>query len=239
MKSTNIKHCVLGLGEVGSALKNVLKADGFDPRTGGLFRVEKYDVIHICFPYNKEFENNVRSYQRWLKPTHTVIHSSVPVGTSDKLNAIHSPIRGVHPHLEKGIRTFVKYFGGKGAQEIANMLKAKGIKVCVVKSSRTTEALKLLDTTQYGLLILLNKLIKWWCDRNGIDFDIAYTHANATYNEGYLKLKRNEVVRPYLAYRNEKIGGHCVNENARLIKGPLSWPLRIYDFYKKTMGFLS
>ena len=40
---------------------------------------------------------------------------------------------------------------------------------------------------------------------------------NTSYNEGYKKLGKNNVVRPVL-YPTEKIGGHCVVPNAKILK---------------------
>jgi len=62
-------------------------------------------------------------------------------------------------------------------------------------------------------MIALNKYIHKWCVQNGIDFDIAYTEFNKTYNDGYEKLGKLNVVRPYLKHMDGKIGGHCVMPN--------------------------
>ena len=40
---------------------------------------------------------------------------------------------------------------------------------------------------------------------------------NQTYNEGYSKLNKRNVVRPVL-YPTTKIGGHCVVPNAKILK---------------------
>jgi UDP-N-acetyl-D-mannosaminuronate dehydrogenase len=130
---------------------------------------------------------------------------------------VHSPIRGVHPHLAKGIKTFVKYFGGKKAKEAAKVFERLGVKTKVFKDARTTEAIKLWDTSQYGRLIMLEKEIHQWCKENKIDFDAVYTQANKDYNTGYVALGRPEVVRPYLKHMPGPIGGHCVTPNSKLL----------------------
>ncbi len=86
----------------------------------------------------------------------------------------------------------------------------------------TSEALKLWDTTQYGWMIVLNKEIKKWCDENGLDFEVIYTEANKSYNEGYQKLGRPEVMRPYLKYMSGKVGGHCIVPNCRLLNSEIA-----------------
>lgn len=218
-----MQQLVIGLGEVGRALKNVL-SEKYDVSGIDLNSIEgQFDVIHICFPPSKSFEDSVREYQaKYLKEGGlTIIHSSVPVGTSGRLNAVHSPIRGVHPNLELGIKTFVKYFGGERAKE-ASAIFADLVDKCVYnEDSRVTEAMKLWDTTYYGWNIVFQKLLKKWCEENEIDFESVYTLANKDYNEGYTKLGRPEVVRPVLKYMEGKIGGHCVIENCHLLDGPV------------------
>lgn len=212
-----MKQLIIGFGEVGQGLSKVIEADHMD--ASGYYGVdETYEVLHICFGYSDKFKEAVANYQEHFKPTLTIIHSSVPVGTSELLKAVHSPIRGVHPYMEQGIRTFVKYFGGEKAESAAKLFPM--LKTMCVKSSRDTEALKLWDTTQYGVMILLEKSMYAWCEKNDIDFDLIYTEANKSYNEGYTKLGRPDVVRPYLKHMDGKIGGHCVVQNAFLLDSP-------------------
>jgi len=148
-------HLVIGSeGPVGSALVEVLSdkyaVDGIDYLSDRL--PGKYDVIHICFPYNQKFEEAVEVYlDLYLAPGGLVIiHSTVPVGTSAKFNAVHSPIRGVHPHLAEGIRTFTKFFGGLRAVEAAWIFAQLGIETVTSPQAEDTEAMKLWDTTYYG-----------------------------------------------------------------------------------------
>lgn len=214
---SNRAHLVIGLGEVGQALQKIFKCDGEDKYKNIFASEPQYKLLHIAFPYSDKFIDEVKFYQDKYKPKFTVIHSSVPIGTSRKLNATHSPIRGVHPHLEEGIYIFKKFVGGPDAFEIANIFKPFRINCLCTLKQENTEAGKLWDTTQYGVMILLNKEIKEFCDANGLDFNIVYEIFNETYNDGYLKSFRPEVVRPYLKYMEGKIGGHCVVQNAKLL----------------------
>lgn len=217
-----MKQLVIGLGEVGSALQKILDCDGYDPYKGGGKLNAPYDFIHICFPWQEDFVREVGRYTGAGKTKHVVIHSSVPVGTCDEHGWIHSPIRGVHPNLEQGIRTFVKYFGGVGAEEAAKMFSDLGINTRLVGDARTTEALKLWDTTQYGVMIMLEKSIHEYCRQQGLDPEIVYTDANHTYAIGYEALNRPEVIRPYLRHMDGEIGGHCVIPNAHLLASPIA-----------------
>lgn len=216
---------IIGAGEVGKGLQQVIGGDIMDKVVD---TTKSYDIIHICFPYSDKFKDFVKQYKKVFKAKYVVIHSTVPVGTSKSLKAIHSPIRGVHPYLDKGIRTFVKYFGGKDAGKIAKIY-SNCFPVKVVKDSDTTEAIKLWDTTQYGAMILLNKEIHDWCIKHKVDFDIVYTDANETYNDGYEKLGREEVVRPYLKYMDGKIGGHCVANNVELFESETCTKIKNYQ----------
>lgn len=208
------KHLVVGFGEVGKAVHKIVGGYYTDLEQTN-WHGEFVDTVHICIPYGKKFYEVVNSYK--TPKILIIVHSTVPVGTCDKLGVVHSPIRGVHPNLEKGIRTFPKYFGGKNAKEVSKIFKDLGLKVKVFGEAKTTEAIKLWDTTQYGKLIMLEKEIYNWCKINGIDFDAVYTQANKDYNEGYVKLGRPEVVRPWLKHMEGEIGGHCVRPNSKLL----------------------
>jgi galactitol-specific phosphotransferase system IIB component len=210
-----MKHLVIGLGEVGRALQSVLKCDGFDSRDkGGYAKLQpQYDAVHICIPYGPEFKEQVRHYQSLFTPAFVVIHSTVPVGTSRVLGVLHSPIRGKHPNLRSSILTFKKYVAGHGAREMAEELRKFDIPAVVVEKTDDTEAGKLLDLMQFAVSVIVNKQIKQYCDANGIDFDMAYTHFNETYNRGYAALGMHQFIRPVLKHVPGKIGGHCVVQN--------------------------
>jgi len=213
---------IFGYGEVGKAIAKFYQKPKIKDkkRDDGL---KDLDILHICIPYSKDFVKIVKKQIRESNPELTIIHSTVPVGTTAKIGGVivHSPVRGKHPDLYQGIKTFVKFVGYEN--NVAGSLAKKhfeklGLKVKLIFDARNTEALKLWDTTQYGLMIILNKEIKKFCDKNKLDFDFIYTLGNRTYNEGYLKLKLPEVVRPWLKYMPGKIGGHCVIPNCRLLK---------------------
>lgn len=208
-------HLIVGYGEVGKAIHKVLGKALIADSKGGSWRGENVDVLHICFPYSRNFEEAVKQWSMVARLT--IVHSTVQLGFCDRLQVVHSPIRGVHPQLEKGIRTFVKYFGGKNSKKAARIFREFGIKTRSFPEAKTTEALKLWDTTQYGRLIMLQKEIYAWCEKNNVDFESVYIDANKDYNKGYIKLGRPEVVRPYLKYMPGTIGGHCVLPNAKLL----------------------
>src|SRR3990167_2245655 len=220
---------IIGNGQVGGSLWRIIGGaimdkEGFE----GTF-----DIIHICFGYSKDFEKEVRKYQRKYKPKYTVIHSTVPVGTSRKLGAIHSPIRGVHPNMEQGIRTFVKFIGGENADEVADYFRRLGLRVYLCRKSETTELLKLLDTAYYGWCIEFAKEVEMLCKRYKVPFAEVYTLANQTYNDGYKKLGYEEYQRPVLQPLQKRIGGHCILRNCDLLKSHITDFLHEKNIYRR------
>lgn len=228
----NVKNLIVGCGQVGRALMSVLEAPGYDPQAGYMERDGiTCDTIHVCFPYSEgerppevstnvwwqNFHKWVRDYQSLFQPKITVIHSTVPIGTSDSLNANHSPIRGRHPQLADSIRAFVKYVGGPQAQEVCAELRSFGIDARPVNSSRDTEAAKLLDLMQFAASIAIEKEIHEFCGRLGLDFDLVYREFNASYNAGYSEMGSGHFVRPVLDHTPGPIGGHCIIQNMKHI----------------------
>ncbi len=225
-----MKHLVIGCGEVGKALMEVLNCEGHDPQKG-YDRMESglCDMLHICIPYSedkpegwsdnvawKPFKQWVREYQAWFKPSFTVIHSTVPIGTSDELNAHHSPIRGRHPHLAQSIRTFQKLVAGPGAQAICDELDRYDIPCFACLSARDTEAGKLIDLMQFGVSVMMEKAIHEFCEVNQLNYDLVYRSFNISYNYGYQDLDAPDFTRPILKHDyNPQIGGHCVAQNMK------------------------
>ena len=214
-------NLVIGLGEVGKAIQEILGCPGHDPLKG-IHESLSFDVLHICFPYSATFERDVENYREEFSAKLVIIHSTVPVGTSTRIRAVHSPVRGIHPHLAQGIRTFVKYFGGPDSAEAAKIFEDRGIKTKTTILAENTEAMKIWDTTQYGWNIILEKRIYEYCQEHGLDFDIIYTDANSSYNGGYEELGHPEYKKYVLEHREGKIGGHCVIPNLEFLDTKLA-----------------
>lgn len=209
-------NLVIGTGQIGTAISAILNCEGIDINQTPERKTYKY--LHICFPYSDKFIEYVEQYQDRFSPDKIIVHSTVPIGTCKKINAVHSPVRGVHPDLEEGIRTFTKFFGGEDAYECATLFREKGISVHITQNSDDTEALKLWDTTIYGVNILLEKEIYKFCQKNGLDFNLVYTESAKTYNEGYEKLGHPEFKKYILKHMPGEIGGHCILPNIELLE---------------------
>lgn len=206
----SVKQCVIGNGEIGKGISEVLGCPAFDVEGPD----KEYDVIHICYPFSDDFEALTEDYEVRCNAELVVVHSTVPVGTCDKNEWVHSPVRGRHPHLAESIRKFTKFFGGKHAKTAAELFPCPAV---VTDKAKNTEAMKLWDTTIYGLNILIEKEIHKYCEENGVDFDIVYTQANQTYNEGYELLGEPQFKKYILKHMEGEIGGHCVLPNFELL----------------------
>lgn len=230
-----MRQIVVGCGEVGRALMEVLSCDGHDPQKGlNQSEEAQYDVMHVCLRYSegprpealpadvvwKPFSESVADYQRWFRPRFTVIHSTVPIGTSDRLGASHSPVRGRHPHLAESLRTFTKFVGGRDSSAMALLLQDFGIPAVPVPNARDTEAAKLFDLMQFGSAILLEKEIHRFCREHRLNFEVVYSEFNRTYNDGYALVGEPQHCRPVLEHRPGPILGHCVVQNMPLLDSP-------------------
>jgi len=222
---------ILGYGEVGKAVAQFYKDEPLIKdivRDDGLFNL---DVLNVCIPFeDKEgFSKIVIDEIKQSNSTLTIIHSTVAPGTtryikeniSKECEIAHSPVRGIHPYLYKGLKTFVKYVSSptdKGLDMAVVHLSSIGYTVQHMDSPETSELAKLMSTTYYGICIAWTGEMKKYCDAIGANFEEAATGWNQTYNEGYEHLDMKNVVRPVLFPPPSSIGGHCVVPNALLME---------------------
>jgi len=221
-----MKHLVIGEGEIGTALKKVLKCKSHDKES---LPKQHFDIIHIAIPFSTGFTRVVRNYQKRYTPLHTVIHSTVEVGTCEKIKACHSPVTGVHPHLQKSLKTFTKFVGGVGSETIADELKKYGIPATPVAFARDTEAGKLFNLMFYGINVLLEKEVYEYCKQNNCDYQTTYKAFVKAYNEGYQKMKVPHIKMYELEHQPGGIGGHCVMENSPMLNTTFSKFLDNYN----------
>lgn len=250
-QKTNSTIGIFGYGEVGKAIAKFYTS----PKIKDLKRddgLEGIEVLHVCIPWSNKFIPIVEKEIKVTKSQLSIIHSTVAPGTTKELisklpkelqRVVHSPIRGVHPHLYEGIKTFVKYIGAEdeGTGRLAQQhLCSIGMKTKVFTPTVVTELGKLFCTSYYGLCIAWHGEMKKMCDKFGVDFGKAVTDFNQSYNEGYTKLGKKNVVRPTLYAPPGGIGGHCIIPNAQLLEE--SFPSKalelILEYKPKTVGFL-
>ena len=118
---------IIGYGEIGSSLHTIYKEFGYnikviDPLFGLKDDLSNCDLLNICIPFIDNFVNIVNEYIHTLNPGLIVIHSTVEPGTTSKIKGrvCHSPVRGLHPNLSLGIKTFIKYIS---SDDINNSLE--------------------------------------------------------------------------------------------------------------------
>jgi len=232
---------IVGNGEAGASLKKVLdmrkdkESCSIIDRKDKDFKEKMSDTkcktLHICIPYSKIFIKDVLKYLNRFQPELCIIHSTVPVGTTSRINysafatktaplthVVHSPVRGQHPNLDKGLLIFIKYVGTESNEAFEEAKKEmENMNVVWFTKPEDTELGKLLDTSYYGLCISWHREMERLCKHFGVSFENAVTDFNTSYNIGYSKLRTN-VVRPVLSSPGKKkIGGHCVTQNAKLL----------------------
>lgn len=226
---------IVGNGEVGSSLKKVLDKrqnkensgiiDKKDKNFKRVFKELKCKTLHICYPYSNNFIKNSLKYVEHFQPELVINHSTVPVGTTKKIKdkilssiyIVHSPVTGDHPYLVKSLMTFVKYVGTENKKAYLKTKKEmSNMSLKWFSNSKDTELGKLLSTSYYGIVISWHREMKNFCEYFNVSYKNAITDFNLTYNAGYKKF-RPEVIRPVLYPPKNKIGGHCVIQNARLL----------------------
>lgn len=228
----NNNSVVIGCGEVGQGLYDVLVGTYPTTRRHDI-QIPDFqcnDIMHVCYPYSDSFTDNTIDWVKHHNPRMVIIHSTVPVGTTgaisdilidDNISVFHSPIRGKHPKLAESIKVFVKFIGPAWASsdDIDRVVKYfwdAGVRTRLAHCSETTELLKLVSTTTYGLLIAFHQEIERWCKLYGVSYQEVVTDANITYNEGYQNLAGSQFTRPLI--HPGVISGHCVMPNIDLLE---------------------
>ncbi|MEM2703873.1 MAG: GDP-mannose dehydrogenase [Candidatus Bathyarchaeia archaeon] len=235
------KVLVVGLGEVGQSLFELLRESGkfevygYDLDEGKMREVgqsaalpDGFDVMHVCIPcHEKEgFVNIVAGYVERFKPKLVIINSTVAPGTTMDVHrriegrclVAHSPIRGVHKSLEHmrwELKRWTKYIGGvddKSAEAAGKHLEKAGFKTKVLKSCLETELAKLFETTYRAWMIACFQEMHRISRHFGADFDDVVDFIEDTHR---VRLDR-PVMFPGV------IGGHCLIPNTELL-------LKVYD----------
>lgn len=208
---------IIGMGEIGRPLLNIVSksvdAMGWDEKDGDFALVGETRLLHICFPYSYTFVDDVIGYQECASAYLTVIHSTVPIGTTAKIpGAVHSPILGKHGEMEGSIKEFTKWVGGERSMEVAGYFEAMGLKCRAVPKSEETEAMKLMCLAKYGMSIAFAQYQQEICDK----YDFPYEDV-MTWDMNYNQHVTPWLQRPILTSPGKNISGHCVVQNTKLL----------------------
>jgi UDP-N-acetyl-D-mannosaminuronate dehydrogenase len=226
---------VVGLGEIGRTLFELLKEEGsfavygldldetkmraVDQDQGKL--PNEVDTMHICLSCKNQdnFVAMTTSYAKKFKPKLLIINSTVPPGTTKKIyeqrNCLvaHSPVRGVHKNLEYmkwELKRWAKYVGGadaKATEAACKHFKKMGLKVKTLKSCTETELAKLFETTYRAWMIACFQEMHRISRNFEADFDDVVDFLEDTHR---VRLDR-PIMFPGV------IGGHCLIPNTELL----------------------
>lgn len=231
----------LGYGEIGKSLAKFYKKKSYRILIKDLkfdeFKEEKLDILNVCIPQIKDFVKVVAQVIKKNRPTLTIIHSTILPGMTKKIikmtraKIVHSPVRGIHPKLYQGMKTFVKFIGCENFKvgELARKhFQEIGIrKVKILKPAAASELNKLLDTAYFAHCIVFADYVNKICKKYKVPFS-TFQDFNLSYNEGYKKLGKSNVIRPTLyppSKTKGKITGHCLIPNAELLEKIFPHPI--------------
>ena len=227
------KDVVARLGEIGSPiLKLFSKTEtivGYDLNKK-LMNNNKFNkfkdlptsFLHISIPVTVKFDSNVLQLYEKFKPECIVIHSTIPPGTTERLQKkfnsplIFSATRGVHKRMLKDIKLYTKFFSISNSapkkqwaiKTFSKKMKNCGIKTKKMSKPETLELAKILcDTSYLGWLINYSQITNVIAKNFGVNYDEMWTFSD--------EIHKNLGNRPkmYPGY----IGGHCVIPNLELI----------------------
>ena len=217
------KNMIIGYGQIGRAIEGIIGGD-VDIVDPALKRVPRatVDIMHVCFPYSRDFVKELQGYIKSYKPKHVVIYSTVPIGiTKGFPRTVHSPVEGKHPDLEMSLRLSERWIGYNDLDEaffFTNFFQDLGLRVRPVENSDFTEALKLLSTTEYGINIEFARYKKIVASELGMDYELT-KRWNEEYNKLYKNLGLEKRFQKFVLDAPEgPKGGHCIVPNAKLLQ---------------------
>lgn len=213
------KVVVVGLGEVGKPLLQIVSEHhdviGVDI-TPPTERVEKVDVLHICYPFQiKDFVGETARYINLFKPKLTIINSTAAVGTTRAVAqragaaVVNSPVRGKHARMQQELLNYTKFVGAmdtESGRRAAEHFESMGMKTKILSSPEATELAKLTETTYFGLMIAWAQEVERYCDRVGQSY------------EELISFYEEISFFPKVKYFPGVISGHCVMPNIQILR---------------------
>lgn len=212
------KTLVVGLGEVGGALAEVLERA--EPVLKHDLERREFNepigIMHLCIPFQsrQQFEPAACEYVRRFKPELTIINSTVLPGTTRSIaeqtgSAVaYSPVRGKHVKMVQDLLHYAKFVAAQQdawAARAEQHFRAHGMKTRRIAKPETLEVAKLGETTYFGAIIAFAQEFNRYVERSGAD----YEEATAFFEEVAFLPKQK--------YFPGFIGGHCVIPNINLL----------------------
>jgi len=217
-KNGNKVDLVIGLGEIGKPLKEVLEqayliiGRDIDPvEISG-----KIGVLHVCYPYQVgDFVETTVNYIEQYQPELTIVHSTLVPGTMQKVfervggQLAYSPVRGKHTRMRQELMHYTKFIAGmtpEAGERGMEYLSGAGFKARQVSTCESLELAKIIETTYFGLLIAWAQEVERYCAALGANYDEAML---LTQEVNYL---------PPVVFQPGFIGGHCIMPNIQLLE---------------------
>ena len=227
-----MKDVVVGLGEIGKSIFKLISKSietvGYDKNTKSMPKSnQKYAklptrFLHICIPYNKTFDSNIKKLVTKFSPKCIVIHSTVQPKTTSQLQSkfkipvIYSATRGVHKRMLYDLRRYTKFFAMEknapnakwASSQFSLLMRKVSVKSKCMSNPLTLELAKIVcDTSYYGWLINYAQISQIIALKHKVDYDEMWSFADEIH-----KLLGNRP-KMFPGY----IGGHCVIPNLELI----------------------
>jgi hypothetical protein len=227
-------NIILGIGEVAQALNGNLESDQimYDKSEWEHLSPREVEFLHICIPYSNEFIEIVQNAQEIFITEHTIIHSTVRPGTSDKINNCHySPILGRHSDdFEENMGYYTKPMAGPKNDTFDKFQSEYKREVSWWGSNTDSlEFAKVMSTSYMYWCLVYEKLIHAECKKHGYDFNDVYTKWNMEYNAGIEQLHPSWQRPVYDHVDSHTPGGHCLSANIYLDDSFISKFLREWD----------
>ena len=233
MKIIMKKNVVAGLGEIGLPILKILSKKenivGYDLNEK-LMNKNKFQklselptsFLHVAIPVTTKFDSSLIQLNKKFKPDCIVIHSTIPPGTTERLQRkINSPIifsatRGVHKRMLKDLKHYTKFFAISNSapkkqwaiKTFSKIMKNSGIKTKQMTKPETLELAKILcDTSYLGWLINYSQITNVIAKNFDVNYDEMWTFSDEIHK------RLGNRPKMYPGY----IGGHCVIPNLELI----------------------
>jgi hypothetical protein len=215
---------LIGYGEIGGGMFEVLSPYHqifiHDPAKGYDYHASKaqaqIDLLLVALPWSDEFNDLIALQQKIIEPRASLIFSTVPIGTCQKLKASHFPIEARHPKIARDVILNRSHFLGGYNQTVIDFLDQAELSFSVFKNPAWTEFLKLRSTAVYGVNLEFARYCAGVAQEIGLDWDQVKLYDQA-YNQLNINRGTPEFVRPVLNPPQGRIGGHCVVPNSRIL----------------------
>lgn len=244
-----MKDVVVGLGEIGKHILTLISKHvntvGYDKNTKLIPKSNQKYVklptrfLHICIPYNKAFNSNIKKLNVKFSPKSIILHSTLQPKTTSNIQSklsvpiIYSPIRGVHKRMLYDLKRYTKFFAIEknapkskwACSQFSALMRKTGVKTKRVSDPLTLELAKIIcDTSYYGWLINYAQISQIVASKYKVNYDEMWSFADE--------------IHKFLGNRPKMfpgyIGGHCVIPNLELMNDySLNQIKKINESFKK------